>query len=91
MDGTPALSTRELTKVYGEGETAVHALAGVSLEIERGEMAAIMGPSGSGKSTLLHLLGALDTPRLRLPVLQPAALAERRGERAPARADRGAA
>jgi putative ABC transport system ATP-binding protein len=62
MDGTPALSTRELTKVYGEGETAVHALAGVSLEIERGEMAAIMGPSGSGKSTLLHLLGALDTP-----------------------------
>jgi putative ABC transport system ATP-binding protein len=62
MDGTPALSTRELTKVYGEGETAVHALAGVSLEIERGGMAAIMGPSGSGKSTLLHLLGALDTP-----------------------------
>ena len=62
MDGTPALQTRELTKVYGEGETAVHALAGVSLEIERGGMAAIMGPSGSGKSTLLHLLGALDTP-----------------------------
>src|SRR5918999_882323 len=62
MDGTPALQTRELTKVYGKGETAVHALAGVSLEIERGGMAAIMGPSGSGKSTLLHLLGALDTP-----------------------------
>ena len=60
--GTPALQTRELSKVYGEGETAVHALDGVSLEIARGEMAAIMGPSGSGKSTLLHLLGALDTP-----------------------------
>jgi putative ABC transport system ATP-binding protein len=60
--GTPALQTRELSKVYGQGETAVHALDGVSLEIARGEMAAIMGPSGSGKSTLLHLLGALDTP-----------------------------
>jgi putative ABC transport system ATP-binding protein len=62
VEGTPALETRRLTKVYGEGETAVHALDGVSLTIARGEMAAIMGPSGSGKSTLLHLLGALDTP-----------------------------
>lgn len=62
MSEPPALETRRLAKVYGEGETAVRALDGVSLTIGRGEMAAIMGPSGSGKSTLLHLLGALDTP-----------------------------
>ncbi|HEY7151866.1 MAG TPA: ABC transporter ATP-binding protein [Solirubrobacterales bacterium] len=57
-----ALEARGLTKVYGEGETAVHALDGVDIDIGRGQMVAIMGPSGSGKSTLLHLLGALDTP-----------------------------
>ena len=57
-----AIRARRLTKVYGEGETAVHALAGVDLDVGRGEMVAIMGPSGSGKSTLLHLMGALDTP-----------------------------
>jgi putative ABC transport system ATP-binding protein len=61
-DGAPALRTRDLTKVYGAGDTAVRALDGVSIEIPRGEMVAIMGPSGSGKSTLLHLLGALETP-----------------------------
>jgi putative ABC transport system ATP-binding protein len=58
----PALEAHGLTKVYGEGDTAVHALDGVEIEIGRGQMVAIMGPSGSGKSTLLHLLGALDTP-----------------------------
>ena len=57
-----AIRARRLSKIYGEGETAVHALAGVDLEVRRGEMVAIMGPSGSGKSTLLHLIGALDTP-----------------------------
>jgi putative ABC transport system ATP-binding protein len=57
-----ALESRELTKVYGAGDTAVRALDGVSLAVERGQSIAIMGPSGSGKSTLLHLLGALDTP-----------------------------
>jgi putative ABC transport system ATP-binding protein len=57
-----AIRARRLSKVYGEGETAVHALAGVDLDVRRSEMVAIMGPSGSGKSTLLHLFGALDTP-----------------------------
>jgi putative ABC transport system ATP-binding protein len=64
MAGTeePALLARDLTKVFGEGDTAVRALDGVSFEVARGEMVAIMGPSGSGKSTMLHLLGALETP-----------------------------
>jgi putative ABC transport system ATP-binding protein len=57
-----AIEIRGLTKVFGSGETEVRALNGVDLDVERGEMVAIMGPSGSGKSTLLHLLGALETP-----------------------------
>jgi putative ABC transport system ATP-binding protein len=57
---TPAVTARDLTKVYGSGEAAVHALRGVDVEIGAGAFTAIMGPSGSGKSTLLHLLAGLD-------------------------------
>lgn len=56
------LETRSLTKIYGEGETAVHALNGVNLSVAKGEFIAIVGMSGSGKSTLLHMLGGLDRP-----------------------------
>ena len=56
------VNARDLTRVYGEGETAVHALRGVSLEIPKGDLTAVMGPSGSGKSTLMHILAGLDKP-----------------------------
>ena len=56
------VSASDVTRVYGEGETAVHALRGVTLDVERGKLTAIMGPSGSGKSTLMHILAALDRP-----------------------------
>ena len=55
-------STRGLTKVYGEGRSAVHALRGVNLEIPEGEIAVLLGPSGSGKSTLLNIIGGLEEP-----------------------------
>ena len=58
----PAVSAQDLTRQYGEGETAVHALRGVSLDVPKGQLTAVMGPSGSGKSTLMHILAGLDQP-----------------------------
>jgi len=58
----PLIALRRVDKVYGEGETAVHALRKVDLEIDEGDFVAIMGPSGSGKSTCMNILGCLDTP-----------------------------
>jgi putative ABC transport system ATP-binding protein len=58
----PVVEAHELTRRYGEGDTAVDALRGVNLEVERGKLTAVMGPSGSGKSTLMHILAALDKP-----------------------------
>ncbi|MGI5824346.1 MAG: ABC transporter ATP-binding protein [Bacillota bacterium] len=56
------LQTKNLKKIYGSGENAVHALDGVDLTVEKGEFVAVVGTSGSGKSTLLHMLGGLDRP-----------------------------
>ena len=106
----------DVTRRYGEGDTAVDALRGVTVAIAPGKATAVMGPSGSGKSTLMHILAGLDKPtsgtvgiaghgdhdarrqrpdeapprahRLRLPVLQPAADAEREGEHPPSADDR---
>ena len=58
----PVVSATDLTRRYGEGDTAVDALRGVSLEVRKGELTAVMGPSGSGKSTLMHILAGLDKP-----------------------------
>jgi putative ABC transport system ATP-binding protein len=56
------VSIEKVSRRYGEGDTAVDALRGVSLEVERGKLTAVMGPSGSGKSTLMHILAGLDRP-----------------------------
>ena len=62
MASTPALQTRDLSKVYRAGDVETTALSGIHLTVEPGEFVALMGPSGCGKSTLLGLLGLLDAP-----------------------------
>ncbi len=61
-DGAPLIELQGVTKVYGEGQAAMQALAGIDLRIEQGDFVAIMGHSGSGKSTCLNILGCLDSP-----------------------------
>jgi putative ABC transport system ATP-binding protein len=62
MAARPVFTIRGLTKTYGEGEAAVHALRGVDLDVPAGEVVVLLGPSGSGKSTLLNIIGGLDRP-----------------------------
>jgi putative ABC transport system ATP-binding protein len=58
----PVVSAQEITRRFGQGDTAVDALRGVSLDVAQGKLTAVMGPSGSGKSTLMHILAGLDRP-----------------------------
>src|SRR5665647_353260 len=58
----PVVSARGLTRTYGKGDAAVHALRDVDIDFAEGKLTAIMGPSGSGKSTLMHILAGLDQP-----------------------------
>lgn len=76
MNTPLAVEARGLSRVYGNGPDAVHALRDVDLSIAAGEFVAIMGPSGSGKSTLLHLVGGLDRPDTGEVLIEGATLAE---------------
>src|SRR5215217_3099601 len=62
LDREPVFTVRDLTKTYGLGEAAVHALDGVDLDLFAGELVVLLGPSGSGKTTLLNQIGGLDVP-----------------------------
>ena len=77
----PAIALRDVRKVHGEGEGAVVALDGISIELAAGSFTAIMGPSGSGKSTFLHVAAGLDRPtsgRVTIGAVDLAGLSERR-------------
>jgi putative ABC transport system ATP-binding protein len=62
MQADAVVQARAITRLYGDGDACVHALAGVNIDLKRGAYTAIMGPSGSGKSTLMHVLAGLDRP-----------------------------
>ena len=74
------IEARDLKKCYHMGEIEVHALAGVSFMVERGEMLAVMGPSGSGKSTLMNILGCLDLPSYGEYILDGENVSELKGD-----------
>ena len=76
-DSDAVLSLQDVTRVYHMGSEQVHALAGVSLNIDRNEYVAIMGPSGSGKSTLMNIIGCLDVPTSGRYLLEGESISER--------------